>query len=55
MPRWWPGKATPFIDWRDDPKSHQWLEPCGQREGTDTCWLCSRPQAEHPTPEAPDA
>lgn len=34
-------------DWRDDPTSHDWQEPCGSQEGTDCCWLCGRSRDQH--------
>lgn len=44
-----------FLDWLDShpplprtPQTHLFMEPCGQFEGTDSCWFCGRPDAEHP-------
>lgn len=30
------------------PPQHRFMDPCGQEEGTDHCWLCGRPLADHP-------
>lgn len=47
--------ADQFLDWLDShpplprtPDTHLFMEPCGQFEGTDSCWFCGRPDAEHP-------
>ena len=34
-------------DWRDDPKSHTYIPPCGAFDGMDICWLCALPRADH--------
>ena len=43
----WELSRAPLQDWRDDPTSHQFVEPCGDMEGDAACWLCGYLDEDH--------